>query len=154
MWQPDITVAAVCERDGRFLLVEERSKSSHQLVLNQPAGHLEDKEAIIQAVMRETLEETCRHFTPEALLGFYRLRVSTGKTYLRYTFCGSISDIDPSQTRDPDILETHWLSYKQIQNSQILRSNLVLKCVDDYLTGSRYPLDILHEIDFNARTNT
>ena len=146
MWAPDVTVAAICEQDGRFLLVEERAKSSQQIVFNQPAGHIEQGETIIEAVKRETLEETCRHFTPESLVGLYRLPLDSGKTYIRYTFCGSISDIDPNAQLDPDIITTHWLSYDELCVHPALRSPLVLTCVNDYLAGKRYPLEILCEL--------
>lgn len=146
MWQPDVSVAAICERDGQFLLVEERSKSTGELVLNQPAGHLEDAESILAAVVRETLEETCRHFTPHALVGLYRLRTAAGKTYIRYTFCGTVSEIDTNLSRDVDILDTHWLSLEQLEQNQMLRSELVLHCVRDYLSGMRHPLEMLREI--------
>ncbi|MFT5573148.1 MAG: ADP-ribose pyrophosphatase YjhB (NUDIX family) [Cryomorphaceae bacterium] len=146
MWQPDVTVAAVCEKHGRFLLVEERSKSSQKIVFNQPAGHIEEGESVLAAVVRETLEETCCHFVPESLIGFYRYQAVNGKTYLRYTFCGSISDADSSYTLDPDIIRTHWLSLDAIRASASLRSPLVINCINDYLSGQRYPLDILREI--------
>ena len=146
MWTPDVTVAAVCEQDGRFLLVEERSKSTQQIVFNQPAGHIEQGESIIEAVKRETLEETQRHFTPKSLLGFYRLQAQNGKTYLRYTFFGDVSDIDHTQTLDSDIIRTHWLSLEQIKSHKSLRSPLVATCIDDYLAGNHYPLEILREI--------
>ena len=146
MWQPDVTVAAVCERDGKFLLVEERSKSTGEIVLNQPAGHLEDQESIIQAVVRETLEETCRHFTPQALLGLYRLRTAHGKTYIRYTFCGEVSPVDPLVERDADIINTHWLSFEELQTRNDLRSGLVLQCLHDYQSGVRYSIDLLREL--------
>ena len=146
MWQPDVTVAAVCEKHGQFLLVEERSKSSQKIVFNQPAGHIEEGESVLAAVVRETLEETCRHFVPESLIGFYRYQAENGKTYLRYTFCGSISDVDSSYALDPDIIRTHWLSLDAIRTSASLRSPLVINCINDYLSGQRYPLDILREI--------
>jgi ADP-ribose pyrophosphatase YjhB (NUDIX family) len=146
MWQPDVTVAAVCEKHGQFLLVEERSKSSQKIVFNQPAGHIEEGESVLAAVVRETLEETCRHFVPESLIGFYRYQAENGKTYLRYTFCGSISDVDSSYALDPDIIRTHWLSLDAIRASASLRSPLVINCINDYLSGQRYPLDILREI--------
>lgn len=146
MWYPDVTVAAVCEKQGRFLLVEEQAKSTKKIVFNQPAGHLEDGETILDAVIRETLEETCCHFTPESLIGLYRLPVDNGKTYLRYTFCGSISDVDPSAELDPDIIRTHWLTLDAIRAHTSLRSDLVLSCINDYLAGKRYPLDILREL--------
>ena len=145
MWQPDVTVAAVCEIDGQFLLVKERSKSSGQIVLNQPAGHLEDGESLIQAVQRETLEETGREFTPDALLGLYRLRLANNKTYIRYTFTGKISAPLEGAELDPDIMSTHWLTLQEIQACQNLRSPLVLQCINDYLDGTRYPLSILRD---------
>lgn len=146
MWQPDITVAAICERNGRFLLVEERAKSNNKIVFNQPAGHLEQDESLVQAVVRETLEETCRHFTPQALVGFYRLTTPVGKTYIRAAFCGEVSSIDDSRLLDEDIIATHWLTHQQIEAHQSLRSELVLSCIRDYLAGIRYPLDILREL--------
>lgn len=144
-WQPDITVAAICERDGRFLLVEERSKSSGVIVLNQPAGHLEDDESILEAVKRETLEETRCVFTPEALVGLYRLRLSDKKTYIRYTFCGTVSEPLEGHSLDPDIIQTHWMTQAQIEQSENLRSPLVAQCVQDYLSGQRHPLSILRD---------
>jgi len=146
MWAPDVTVAAICEKDGKFLLVEERAKSSQQIVFNQPAGHIEKGETIIEAVIRETLEETCRHFTPEAVVGLYRLPLESGKTYIRYTFCGSISDKDPDFQLDPDIIDTHWLSLQELKDHQALRSPLVLRCIEDYLSNQRYPLELLCEL--------
>jgi len=146
MWAPDVTVAAICEQDGRFLLVKERAKSSNKIVYNQPAGHIEEGESIIEAVMRETREETCRHFTPQSLIGLYRLPIENGKTYIRYTFFGSISDIDTSLTLDPDIISTHWMTHDEICKHEALRSPLVLKCIDDYLSGEQYPLSILREL--------
>ncbi|RBP51559.1 NUDIX hydrolase [Arenicella xantha] len=146
MWTPDITVAAVCPYDGKFLLVEERSKSTNEIVFNQPAGHLEKGESILDAVIRETLEETCCHFTPEALVGLYRLEAANGKTYIRVTFCGSISEQDPVYSLDPDIIRTHWFSPDEVRQNQALRSPLVLSCIDDYLSGQRYPLELLREL--------
>ncbi len=146
MWTPDVTVAAVCEQNGRFLLVEERSKSINNIVFNQPAGHIEMGESILDAVVRETLEETQRHFTPRALVGFYRLQAQNGKTYLRYTFCGDVSDVDSSQELDSDIIRTHWLSLEELRSHTQLRSPLVLTCINDYLAGMQYPLEILREL--------
>lgn len=146
MWQPDVTVAAICEQDGRFLMVEERSKSSGEIVFNQPAGHLEDHESLIDAVVRETLEETCCEFQPESLIGLYRLRTDQGKTYIRYAFSGSVSAPLEHRELDQDILQTHWLSYAELQQKQNLRSHLVLSCIDDYLNGVRFPLSVLREL--------
>lgn len=146
MWQPDVTVAALCEKHGRFLLVEERSKSTQQIVFNQPAGHLEDGESLVAAVIRETLEETCCHFEPQALLGLYRYRAPNGKTYIRYCFTGEISDVDSSYSLDPDIIRTHWLSLDTIRASTSMRSPMVLQCINDYLAGNRFSLDTLREL--------
>ena len=147
MWQPDVTVAAICEQNGRFLMVEERSKSSQKIVFNQPAGHLVDGESLLQAVIRETLEETQRHFTPVALVGLYRLRAITGKTYLRYAFTGSVSEPDYSNKLDSDIIRSHWLSLKELHNNDQLRSKLVMKCIEDYRLGKCYPLELLGDLE-------
>jgi ADP-ribose pyrophosphatase YjhB (NUDIX family) len=146
MWTPDITVAAVCQKNGRFLLVEERSKSTQQIVFNQPAGHLEPDETIIEGVIRETLEETCCHFTPQALVGHYRLAAINGKTYIRYTFCGSISEEDSNYDLDPDIIRTHWLTPETIRANASLRSPIVLYWIVVLLSGVRVPLEILKEL--------
>ena len=146
MWNPDLTVAAICQDNGKFLLVEERSKSTQQIVFNQPAGHLEDGESIIDAVIRETREETCRHFTPQALVGLYRLRLNDHKTYIRYAFCGSISELDSSLSLDPDIIRSRWFSLDELQNNTALRSPIVMQCIQDYLAGHRYPLEMLREL--------
>jgi 8-oxo-dGTP pyrophosphatase MutT (NUDIX family) len=142
VWKPDVTVAAVIERDGRYLLVEERIRG--RLVLNQPAGHLEDGEALIDAVIRETLEETAWQFTPEALVGIYQWRSSRGHTTLRFAFTGSVQAYDPDRPLDPPIVTTHWLEREEIaQRSARLRTPLVLRCIEDYLAGRRLPLDAL-----------
>jgi len=145
-WQPDLTVAAICVKEDKYLIVDERSKSSGEMVLNQPSGHLENGETILEAVIRETREETCRHFKPVSLVGLYRLPVSEDKTYLRYTFFGTASELDDSLTLDPDITTTHWLSYEEICASKRLRSPLVKSCIDDYRAGNQYPLEILREL--------
>jgi ADP-ribose pyrophosphatase YjhB (NUDIX family) len=143
VWKPDVTVAAVIERAGRFLLVEERIRG--QLVLNQPAGHLEDGEALVDAVVRETLEETAWQFTPESLLGIYQWRSPRGHTTLRVAFTGSVQGYDPARPLDAPIVTTHWLAREEIaQRSARLRTPLVLKCIEDYLAGRRLPLDALN----------
>ena len=146
MWNPDVTVAAICEKDDKFLLVEERAKSSGQIVLNQPAGHLEQGETIIQAVVRETVEETQCRFTPESLIGLYRLEGTEGKTYIRYAFHGSVSEPDLELTLDQDIIRTHWMSLSQIESAHNLRSPLVLQCIHDYLSGISFPLSLVKEV--------
>jgi 8-oxo-dGTP pyrophosphatase MutT (NUDIX family) len=142
VWKPDVTVAAVIERSGRFLLVEERIRG--HLVLNQPAGHLEDGEALLDAVIRETLEETAWQFTPEALLGIYQWRSPRGHTTLRIAFSGSVQAYDAARPLDPPIVTTHWLAHEEIvQRAARLRTPLVLRCIEDYLGGRRLPLDVL-----------
>jgi 8-oxo-dGTP pyrophosphatase MutT (NUDIX family) len=142
VWKPDVTVAAVIERIGRFLLVEERIRG--HLVLNQPAGHLEDGEALLDAVIRETLEETAWQFTPEALLGIYQWRSPRGHTTLRIAFSGSVQAYDAARPLDPPIVTTHWLAHEEIvQRAARLRTPLVLRCIEDYLGGRRLPLDVL-----------
>lgn len=146
-WSPHVTVAAIVERQGRFLMVEERT--SDGIRLNQPAGHLEAGESLLQAVVRETLEETGQRFQPRHLVGVYRWRVpSRGLTYLRFCFAGDSGGSVPGQTLDPEILATHWLSREQLTaRCAELRSPLVLRCIDDWRAGLRHPLELLHEVE-------
>ncbi len=146
VWKPDVTVAAVAERDGRFLLVEERA--SGRVVVNQPAGHLEDGETFLDAVARETLEETAWVFRPQAIVGVYVWRPQpAGRTFLRIAFCGDLVAHDPTRTLDRGIVRTRWLDRAQILAPQVrLRSPLVLQCVDDYLAGNRHPLDLIRHM--------
>jgi 8-oxo-dGTP pyrophosphatase MutT (NUDIX family) len=142
VWKPDVTVAAVIERNGRFLLVEERIRG--RLVLNQPAGHLEDGESLLDAVVRETLEETAWRFTPEWLLGIYQWRSPRGHTTLRFAFTGSVHGHDAARPLDPPIVTTHWFARAEIaQRAPQLRTPLVLRCIDDWLAGRRLPLEAL-----------
>jgi len=140
-WNPEVTVAAIVERDGRFLMVEERSAG--RLVLNQPAGHLEDRETLLEAVIRETREETAWRFTPEALIGTYLWRnPENQRTFLRFAFCGSVDDHQPEQPLDTGIVRAVWMSHEQLlAQPGRLRSPLVLRCLDDYFRGMRQPLD-------------
>lgn len=146
VWKPDVTVAAVAELDGRFLFVEERA--SGRIVVNQPAGHLESGESFIEAVIRETLEETAWHFEPQAVLGLYVWRPAhLQRTYLRVAFAGALRDHEPARPLDHGILRTRWLDRDQLLASQPKhRSPLVLRCVDDYLAGTRYPLELLKHL--------
>jgi 8-oxo-dGTP pyrophosphatase MutT (NUDIX family) len=142
-WKPDITVAAVVERDGQFLFVEERAGG--RVVLNQPAGHLERGETLLAAVARETLEETGWTFVPQHLVGIYLWQAEhSTKTFLRVAFSGQLLGHDPSRPLDHGILRTRWLDREQLTALQAKhRSPLVARCVDDYLAGGRYPLELL-----------
>lgn len=142
VWKPDVTVAAVVERDARYLLVEERIRG--RLVFNQPAGHLEDGESLLDAVVREALEETAWRFTPQWLLGVYQWRSPRGHSTLRFAFTGAVSDFDAGRRLDPPVLATHWLTRDEIlARGQALRTPLVIRCIDDYLRGVRLPLEAL-----------
>jgi 8-oxo-dGTP pyrophosphatase MutT (NUDIX family) len=139
VWKPDVTVAAVVERDGRFLLVEERIRG--RLVLNQPAGHLEEGESLLQAVARETLEETAWDFQPQWLLGVYLWRSHRHHTTLRFAFIGTALHCEMGRALDPPVVATHWLTREAVAaQSARLRTPLVLRCIDDYLGGRRSPL--------------
>lgn len=142
VWKPDVTVAAIIERDGRFLLVEERIRG--HLVFNQPAGHLEDGESLIQAVVRETLEETAWSFRPASLVGVYLWRSQRGHTTLRFAFTGSVDHFDAGRVLDPPVQATHWLTRQEVlQRRAQLRTVLVTRCIDDYLAGKRLPIEAL-----------
>jgi len=140
-WNPEVTVAAVVEIDGRFLIVEERI--GDRLVLNQPAGHLEDRETLLEAAIRETREETAWRFHPEALVGVYLWRSPvTERSFLRFAFCGTVDDHQPKLTLDKGIVRTLWMSYEQLLAQPArLRSPMVTRCLEDYRRGSRQPLD-------------
>lgn len=147
IWKPHVVVAAVIEEDGRFLLVEEHTDEG--LRFNQPAGHLEEGESLLDAARREVFEETAHHFEPDALLGVYRWRHPTkGRTYLRFAFLGQITGYDPTARLDPDILRAAWMPAAEILALRARhRSPLVARCLEDYLAGRRYPLDLLQELD-------
>lgn len=146
IWKPNVVVAAVAERDGRFLLVEE--EAGGELVLNQPAGHLDDGESLLTAVARETLEETAWHFRPEALLGIYRWpRPDGAATYLRFAFTGELLRHEPARQLDRGIVRTLWLSAEEIRAQRHRhRSPQVERCLDDYVAGRRYPLSVLQDL--------
>jgi len=144
--RPDLTVAAIVERDGKFLLVEERA--SNRMVFNQPAGHVEKGEQFIDAVVRETLEETAWTFHPEALVGIYFWeQPGQRRSFLRASFCGRVSEHDPDRRLDRGIARAVWLTRDEIvARSARLRSPMVLGCIDDYLEGTRYPLDVIKHV--------
>jgi ADP-ribose pyrophosphatase YjhB (NUDIX family) len=145
-WKPNVTVAAVAVRDNRYLLVEELNDG--QAVFNQPAGHLEEKETLIDAVRREVLEETAWDFTPEALTGVYLYpNPHNGITYLRFCFYGQCTHLDKKRKLDKEIIRTVWMTRNEIMtNEKRLRTPLVLRSLDDYLAGKSYPLDMLNYI--------
>lgn len=147
---PDITVAAVTETDGRFLVVEERI--NRRLVFNQPAGHVEHGESLVEAVIREVREETAWAFLPQALLGVYLWRnPASGRSYMRFAFAGKVSDHDAQQPLDRGIVGTHWLSREDLrQREPRLRSPLVLRCIEDYIGGIRRPLETVARLDLQS----
>jgi 8-oxo-dGTP pyrophosphatase MutT (NUDIX family) len=139
----DVTVAAIIENDGRFLVVEE--VAGGQIVLNQPAGHVESDESLLAAVVRETREETGFEFQATNVVGIYLWRNDgNGATFLRTTFCGRAKPPIGSPKLDEGILGVHWLTRSQLLGRERdLRSPMVLRCIDDYLAGARYTLDCL-----------
>lgn len=145
-WRPHVTVAAVVEQDGRFLLVQEVSDG--RTVYNQPAGHLENGESLYDAVIRETLEETAGHFVPEAVVGMYRwIEPRARRTYLRACFAGRCTAFDPDLTLDRDIQRTVWMSLDELDARRAsLRSPLVLRCIEDYRRGRRYPVELFADV--------
>jgi len=147
---PEITVAAVAETTGRFLLVEERI--NRRLLLNQPAGHVERGETLLAAVAREAHEETTWHFQPQALLGVYLWRhPANGRSFLRFAFTGPLTRHDAGQPLDRGIVRTQWLTRTEIaEQPSRLRSPLVLRCVDDYLAGQRQPLHPVAQLDLRG----
>ncbi len=151
--KPEITVAAVTEDDGRFLVVEERIH--HQLLLNQPAGHVERGETLLEAVVREAREETAWRFQPLALIGTYLWRNPlNGRFTLRFAFTGTVTDHKPEQPLDTGIVTTHWLTREQLlERERRLRSPLVLRCVDDYLRGIRQALESVATLDLQSALN-
>ena len=143
-WKANVTVAAVVERDEKFLLVEE--SADNHIVFNQPAGHLEKDETLIEAITREVLEETAWEFIPEAIVGVYMYpNQHSDITYLRFCFSGTCVNHHPEQTLDDGIIQTVWLSKEEIRdNDDKMRSQMVQLCIDDYLSGKSYPLELLN----------
>jgi 8-oxo-dGTP pyrophosphatase MutT (NUDIX family) len=146
-WKPRVVVASVLERDGKFLVVEEEV-DGHRAI-NQPAGHLEPNETLLEAVCRETLEETGWKFKPEALIGImHLLNPDTNRIFVRFTFTGKLLEEIPGYEIDPDIKAVHWMTYDEIksQNKLAWRSPLVMRSLDAYRDGIRHPLDLLHTL--------
>lgn len=146
-WTPRVTVAAVVEHEGRFLLVEEQT--SEGLRLNQPAGHLEPGETLTDAVVRETLEEAALTLVPDALVGVYMTHIDRSDggaaTYLRFTFCGRHQVPNEPRALDTGIVRTLWLTPDELHGCRARhRTPLVMRSVEDYLAGRRFPLDFVH----------
>ena len=146
-WKPSVTVAAIIERGGRFLLVEEETPDG--LRLNNPAGHLDPGESPAEGCAREALEETTHRFTPTHLLGIYLSRLQRAGadgdvediTYLRFAYTGELGEVVPGRTLDTGIVRTVWMSPDEIRASTARhRSPLLLRCMEDHLRGQRYPL--------------
>jgi len=147
-WKPSVTVAAIVECDGKFLLVEEHTPEG--LRLNNPAGHLDPGESPSEGCAREALEETAHLFTPTALVGVYLSRFqrqATGEdiTYLRFAFCGSLGELQSGRSLDTGIVRTLWMTPDEIRaSSDRHRSPLVLRCMEDYLAGQRFPMALIY----------
>ncbi len=143
VWKPHVTVAAVIEQNLRFLLVEE--ETSNGLAFNQPAGHLEENEDLISAVKREVNEETAWQFEPEHIVSIQLWRRNPdAPSFLRVCFSGSCHSHDAGQTLDDGIRGTHWLTREEVSSKHHqLRSPLVIKSIDQYLSGERYHLNLL-----------
>ena len=141
VWKPSVTVAAVIERDGKFLLIQERI--SGRLVLNQPAGHLDPGESLAAACRREAMEETAHHFEPTSLVGIYRWRDARKDfTFLRFAFRGKVGAAE-NRPLDKEIVGVQWLTPDEIRQRRAEhRSPLVQKCIDDFLAGRSFPLDV------------
>ena len=146
-WKPNVTVAAVIERGGRFLLIEEHTPEG--LRLNNPAGHLDPAESPQQGVVREVLEETACVFTPQAVVGIYLgrfQRPARGEdvTYLRITYAGTVGEPLPDRALDHGIVRTLWMTLAEVQASTARhRSTMVLQSIEDHVAGRRYPLALI-----------
>ena len=142
-WKPNVTVAAVIERDGRYLLVEE--ETAEGIRFNQPAGHLEDGESLVEAVVREALEETRYVIRPTALVGIYQWPRPQGDiTYLRFAFAGEIVGEEKDRALDAGIIAPRWLTLDEVKASAARhRSPLILQCIEDLAAGARYPLELI-----------
>jgi len=143
-WKPNVTVAAIAESDGRYLLVEE--KADELIVFNQPAGHLEKGESLFDAVKREVMEETAWEFEPKSLVGVYQYpNPHVDIIYLRFCFAGICHRHYPEAGLDEGILRAVWLTPEEIkEKSDRLRSPMVMHCLEDYLSGQHFPLNLIN----------
>jgi phosphatase NudJ len=146
-WAPSVTVAAIIEREGRYLLVEEHTADG--LRLNNPAGHLDPGESLVDGAAREALEETACPFVPQALVGIYLSRFvrperNEDVTYLRFAFTGSVGERIPGRALDQPIVRTLWMTLDEVRASVARhRSPLVLQCIEEHHAGQRLPLSVL-----------
>jgi 8-oxo-dGTP pyrophosphatase MutT (NUDIX family) len=145
-WPPAVTVAAVIREGDRYLMVEEEPDG--HMAINQPAGHLEPGETLIEAVRREVLEETGRRFTPTGLVGVYQWTLpGSGQSYLRFCFAGEVGPPIPGRALDPDIRATRWMTFGDIAGGALApRSPMVLRCIEDNLARPPLSLDVLHAL--------
>ncbi len=151
-WKPSVTVAAIIERDGRYLLIEEHTPEG--LRLNNPAGHLDPGESPEAGCAREALEETTHTFAPTELVGIYMSRLerparegraAEDVTYLRFAYCGTLGDSVPGAKLDHGIVRTLWMTPDEVRaNAHRLRSALVLRCIEDHQNGQRFPLSMVY----------
>lgn len=144
--KPILTVAAVIQRDGKFLLVEERVRNRR--VINQPAGRVEIGESLVNAAVREAMEETAWEFIPRGVVGVYRYAsAAENKYYVRVCFHGEASRHHPDRELDSGIDRAVWLDRDELLANQLRwRSPLVIRCIDDYLAGRSFPLDLLVDL--------
>ncbi len=147
IWRPDLAAAAIVQQGNRFLIVEERIRGA--LLYNQPAGHVDDGESIIDAVVRETLEETAWHFVPRALLGIYLWRnPANGHSILRVAIIGDVTGHEAGRKLDHPVVAAHWMEREALlAQPGKLRSPLVMRCIDDHLAGQRHDLSALNYLD-------
>jgi 8-oxo-dGTP pyrophosphatase MutT (NUDIX family) len=146
-WSPHITVATVIEKDGKFLFVEEHTEGVSYTVFNQPAGHVENNETIIQAAIRETMEETGYAIEVDALLGIYTYTppMFPDRTYYRFCFLAHTTEYFPDAQLDTGIVGPQWMTLEELLESARARSPLVIKAVQDALSGQKYPLSLIYE---------
>ena len=144
-WLPHVTVASIAVKNGKYLIVRENYRGS--LVLNQPAGHVEEGESLEQAVIRETLEETGWDFKPDHLTGIYHFVAGNGETYIRFTWFGSLIGERADYELDPAIEGIQWMSKKDLLNGELnLRSDVVITCISDFEAGNRLPANSVQQL--------
>ncbi|MBK6598234.1 MAG: NUDIX hydrolase [Proteobacteria bacterium] len=151
--QPTVTVAAIAERDGKYLVIEERIRG--RLVLTQPGGHVEDGETLVEAIIREALEESACDFTPSYLISTYLSRnAATGHATLRFNFAGTVAGPDSRRTLDRGIERMLWMSGAELRGAEArLRSPQVLRCIADYEAGMRNPLASVQYLDVETASH-